>query len=72
MQWKGFFRIPKNEISILRNFLYYRIYNSSKQEKNIVDEFRKLYYESHIFGKTWGHTSWLGIPARKYPLDLWI
>lgn len=72
MQRKGFFRLLKNEINILRNFLYHRIYISSKQEKNIVDEFHKLYYESHIFGKTWGDTFWLGIPTQKCPLDLWI
>ncbi len=72
MQRKGFFRILKNEISILRNFLYHRIYISSKQEKNIIDEFHKLYYESHIFGKTWGNTFWLGVPTQKCPLDLWI
>ncbi len=43
---------------------------SSKQsESDIVDEFHKLYYESP---DTWRNTFWLGIPAQKCPLDLWI
>lgn len=38
-------------------------------ESDIVDEFHKLYYESP---NTWRNTFWLGIPAQKCPLDLWI
>jgi cephalosporin hydroxylase len=35
-----------------------------------VDDFCKLYYESHE--KTWQNTYWMGILAEKCPLDLWI
>lgn len=38
-------------------------------ERDIVDEFHKLYYESP---NTWRNTFWLGVPAQKCPLDLWI
>ncbi|MFH1943878.1 MAG: CmcI family methyltransferase [bacterium] len=62
----------KNELKTLRNIIYHRIYISRKTEKNNVDAFHKLYYDTHIFGKTWGNTFWLGIRARKCPLDLWV
>ena len=42
---------------------------SKRSESDIVDEFHKLYYESP---DTWRKTFWLGIPAQKCPLDLWI
>lgn len=62
----------RNEVKTLRGLIYHRVYISPKLEKNIVDQFHKLYYDSHIFGKTWGNTFWLGIPTSKCPLDLWI
>jgi cephalosporin hydroxylase len=34
----------------------------------IVDSFHELYYDSMVFA----HTSWLGTPALKCPLDLWV
>lgn len=33
---------------------------------NIVDEFHKQFYESHV----WQRTYWLGVPTLKYPNDL--
>ena len=42
---------------------------SKQSESDIVDEFHKLYYESP---DTWRKPFWLGIPAQKCPLDLWI
>lgn len=65
-------RFIKNEIKILRNIIYYRIYIAPKEERNIVDQFHKLYYYSNILNKTWGNTSWLGTLTLKCPLDLWI
>lgn len=59
-------------MKILRNLIYHRVYIAPKLEKSIVDQFHKLYYDSHIFGKTWGNTFWMGIPIRKCPFDLWI
>jgi cephalosporin hydroxylase len=34
----------------------------------VVDEFAQLYVDSNV----WGKTLWLGTPAYKCPLDLWI
>ena len=36
----------------------------------IVREFHRLYYNSG--SRTWSNTYWLGTPAQKCPLDLWI
>lgn len=57
---------------MLRYRIYRRTYIDSTTEKNIVDQFHKLYYELHHFGETWHNTFWLGIPTKKCPLDLWI
>jgi cephalosporin hydroxylase len=35
----------------------------------IVDQFHRLYYNDH---GTWLDTYWLGVPAWKCPLDLWV
>ena len=72
MMVRKFLQLLKNEIKILRNSIHHRIYINSKQEKNIVNQFHKLYYDSHIFDKTWSNTFWLGIPTMKCPLDFWI
>ncbi|OQX52967.1 MAG: cephalosporin hydroxylase [Candidatus Omnitrophica bacterium 4484_213] len=69
---KKFLRLLINEVETLRYLIYHRVYIAPKLEKSIVDQFHKLYYDSHIFGKTWGNTFWLGIPIMKCPLDLWI
>ena len=60
----------KNEMKTLRDLVHHRIYISSKTEKNIVEQFHSLYYDSH--SQTWNNTYWLGIPTQKCPLDLWI
>jgi len=39
-------------------------------QKNIVDNFHKLYYRSKE--RTWDDTFWLGVPCLKCPLDLWV
>lgn len=36
----------------------------------IVNSFHQLYYQTPE--KTWDNTYWLGVPAEKCPLDLWI
>lgn len=67
-----FFKEIRSERRALRTLLRRRLYVSPKLEREIVDEFHKLYYDSHLLGKTWVTTSWLGVPARKCPLDLWV
>jgi cephalosporin hydroxylase len=43
-----------------------------KYRRYVIDEFHKLYYDSHLAGGTWRNTFWLGVPTLKNPLDLWI
>jgi cephalosporin hydroxylase len=38
--------------------------------REIVRAFHQLYYESRE--TTWADTRWLGVPAQKCPLDLWV
>jgi cephalosporin hydroxylase len=39
-------------------------------DQNTIDEFHKVFYDSAL--STWASTFWLGVPAEKYPCDLWI
>ena len=41
------------------------------QKRGVVNDFHVLYYDSHKLGKTWADTRWLGVTAKKCPLDLW-
>jgi len=60
-------RIIANELKSLR-FLAYR--RGSSQD--IVEQFHKLYYDVHESVRKWKSTLWLGVPALKCPLDLWV
>lgn len=62
----------RNHVKTLKHLIYNRFYITPELEKNIVDQFHKLYYDSYLFDKTWSNTFWLGIPIQKCPLDLWI
>lgn len=55
-----------------RGLIYHNVINNPRSEKNIIDSFHKLYYDSAIFDKKWGDTSWFGIPTYKCPLDCWV
>jgi len=57
-----------NELKMLRNSFFRRLFLEREQEKDIVRDFRLLYFDSYAFG----NTSWLGIPVLKCPLDMWI
>ncbi|NQU73099.1 MAG: cephalosporin hydroxylase [Candidatus Omnitrophica bacterium] len=65
-------RSLKIEIKKLRNVICRSLYIHPKLEKNIVDQFHKLYYDAFNFGKTWDSTFWLGTTIHKCPFDLWI
>jgi cephalosporin hydroxylase len=39
-------------------------------EDRIIQEFHRIYYDSG--SRTWSKTHWLGTPAQKCPLDLWV
>ena len=49
---KKLLQLLKDEVKTLRGLIYHRVYIAPKLEKSIVDQFHKLYYDSHIFGKT--------------------
>ena len=38
----------------------------------IVNQFHQLFYGSYTLDRPWTHVSWLGVPASKSPLDLWV
>jgi cephalosporin hydroxylase len=48
--------------------LVYKIF--PKIRGDIVDDFHKFYYDSHLAGKSWREAKFLGIPIQKCPFDL--
>ncbi len=62
----------KAEILSLRSLIYRRLYISKQKEKNVVDEFHSLFYDSFLFNKTWGESTWLGTHIKKCPFDTWM
>jgi len=60
----------KREIEHLRDVLYYRITFDSSSEQAIMNQFHKLYFDSHAVGKAWISSSWMGVPLHKCPTDL--
>jgi cephalosporin hydroxylase len=65
-------QVVKNQVRILRNLIYHRVYVSSGEEQEIVDRFHRFYYDLQAFGKTWANTPWLGVQTSKLPFDLFI
>jgi len=55
-----------------RKLLFYNRFISPKLEKEIVEQFHLLFYDSRMFGKTWVDTTFLGTKIEKCPFDLWI
>jgi cephalosporin hydroxylase len=45
---------------------------SSGEERAVVESFHKLYYGAQKAGGTWHDTYWMGTPAWKCPLDMWV
>ncbi len=64
--------IIKSQAKALTNVMLRKVYISPESEAEVVNQFHRLYHDSHIFGKTWGNTSWFGVPTLKCPLDLWV
>lgn len=61
----------KRELRSLRSAFYYRLAFDRRSAQATIDRFHRLYFDSQVFGKTWMSTSWMGVPARKCPMDLW-
>jgi cephalosporin hydroxylase len=65
-------RALRHEIKTLRGVLYRRIAVNKADERAVLDEFHKLYFEARAFNMTWRNTFWMGHPILKCPLDLWL
>ncbi|MGB2875911.1 MAG: CmcI family methyltransferase [Gaiellaceae bacterium] len=50
--------------------LYRRAKGAHPRPDDVVRDFHRLYYDSA--SRTWSNTRWLGTPAQKCPLDLWV
>lgn len=60
------------EMRIARSLFYQRIYAGRKAERDLVEQFNGLYYNSFFSGGTWKRTHWLGTRILKCPMDLWV
>lgn len=62
----------RREIVSFYSRMLFRLSFSPKSEKAIVEQFHKLYFDSYLRGRaTWMSTSWMGVPLRKCPMDVW-
>ena len=66
------FQKLKREAATIRDIIYHRLYYKGGTERDLIDQFHKLYYDSSSFNKTWKNTWWMGVPVGKCPFDLWI
>jgi cephalosporin hydroxylase len=62
----------KTHLATLRVLTYNKIYISNNTEKEVVDNFHKLYYSASSYNKSWNTTKWRGVRILKCPLDLWV
>lgn len=62
----------RSELLAIRSLIYRRLYMSRKKENKVVDEFHGLFYDSFLFSKTWGESTWLGTHIKKCPFDTWM
>ncbi|MDY7007611.1 MAG: CmcI family methyltransferase [Cyanobacteriota bacterium] len=68
-----FMVLPENHIkTFIEDEENYQRYTSAEAIQDIVQKYKKLYFDSYLFGKTWSETFWMGYPTFKCPLDLWI
>lgn len=61
----------RRELSSLHSSLLFRLSFDDSSTQAITDRFHRLYFDSRLRGKTWMNTSWMGVPVRKCPMDLW-
>ncbi len=62
----------KSELISIRSLIYRRLYMSRKKSRTVTDEFHSLFYDSFLFDKTWGESTWLGVHIKKCPFDTWM
>jgi cephalosporin hydroxylase len=70
MSIRRLFPIEKNLTTKVQEAIYEKIFINIKSERNIINHFHRIYYESPR--RTRRNTFWLGVKAQKCPLDLWI
>jgi cephalosporin hydroxylase len=61
-----------SKLALAQRQMLHRFYIGPRKERDVIQEFHKLYYYSNVAGKTWSDTWWMGVPVLKCPLDLWI
>jgi cephalosporin hydroxylase len=55
------------------NQFTFKNHDMNVDERLITDRFHNLYYDGPMgVGPIFNHTSWMGVPCQKCPLDLWI
>lgn len=69
---KSFLGLIKTKLLLIRKNIYRKIYTSPKYNRDIINSFHKLYYNSHETLKIFEGSTWLGVPIKKCPLDCWI
>ena len=65
-------RFLLHEVRNLRGAFYRRVALDLADERSVVDEFHRLYYDARLFNMTWRNTWFLGHAVQKCPLDLWL
>ena len=65
-------RALAHEIRTLRGAVYRRIALDPADERSVVSEFHRLYFDARAFNMTWRNTYFMGQPILKCPLDLWL
>src|SRR5437763_680907 len=66
------FEPVRRQVQLFLMLLHRRAYTSPRTQREIIDSFHRLYYDSYVFDKTWSQTRWLGTLVLKCPFDLWI
>ncbi len=62
----------RREATKLGRALIGEIQNTQQSEQDVITSFNKLYYDSHLSGKTWAKTNFLGVGLQKCVADLWV
>ena len=65
-------RAAAHELRTLRGALYRRIALDPADERSVVTEFHRLYFDARAFNMTWRNTWFMGHAILKCPLDLWL
>lgn len=62
----------QDRIKAVSGLLLNRLYMGRAAERNIVDQFHQLFSDAGNFNKAWSAITWLGVPIKKCPFDLWV